>query len=378
MKNETTKKVTGPGGTASDIPYGSNSLYLSPRQWLCAAVACVAVLLAAPAMWERAERFEPGPDYRIPYELSGDYWLYERYCRWACNRYKAVVVGDSVVWGHYVARGDSLCGHLNALAGSEFFANLGLDGTHPAALAGLLRYYGKAISGKRVVLHFNPLWLSSARHDLRSDKEHRFNHPKLVPQFIPRIPCYKAPLSRKFSVAVHRSVRFFSWAEHLNIAYFASTGVPAWTVEHPYDCPLGVLTFRLPDSDDYQRPVARGVSARRVTVEWVELETSLQWRFFRDSIDLLKRRGNKVFVLVGPFNEHLLDEESLGTYRRMQQRIRAWLDENRVPSLVAPVLEAGLYADASHPLGRGYRLLAELLFENDGFRSEILELTARK
>ena len=36
------------------------------------------VLLLTPWLWERLERFDTGPDYRIPYQLSKDYWLYGR------------------------------------------------------------------------------------------------------------------------------------------------------------------------------------------------------------------------------------------------------------------------------------------------------------
>ncbi len=55
-----------------------------------------------------------------------------------------------------------------------------MDGFHPAALGGLLRYYGRDISGKNVIIQFNPLWMTSAKHDLQIQKEFHFNHPKLV------------------------------------------------------------------------------------------------------------------------------------------------------------------------------------------------------
>jgi len=105
--------------------------------------------------------FEPSPDYRVPYGLSSDYWLYERYCRSACSNYDTLVVGDSVVWGHFVPADNTLSHHLNNLAGRPRFANLGADGTHPAALEGLLRYYATDISNKNVILHLNPLWMTS-------------------------------------------------------------------------------------------------------------------------------------------------------------------------------------------------------------------------
>jgi len=358
-----------------ELPFSSNCLRLSPREWFIAAIVFSAVFCLAPALWERAEKLEPGPDYRLPYELSSDYWLYKRYCRWACCRVESLVVGDSVVWGHFVPMDNTLSHYLNALAGREQFANLGADGTHPAALEGLLRYYGRDISNKNVILHLNPLWMTSARHDLQTEKEHHFNHPKLVPQFTPAIPCYKASFPTRISAVVKRRVPFFNFSSHLNITYFQSMDVPAWTLEHPYENPLNAVTFRLPTSDDYERPrdTARpGSAVGRTALQWVELKTSLQWFFFRRSVKLLRKRNNRVFVLVGPFNEHMFDADSIDTYRKMQTEIEAWLQLNNVGYYMPEVLPRHLYVDASHPLSEGYAVLAKQLFENESFRSNIL------
>ncbi len=138
-----------------------------------------------------------GPDYRVPYSLGNDYWNYARTCREVATGDRTLVVGDSVIWGHYVAGGETLSHYLNERIGAARFANLGLDGVHPAALCGLVEHYGTAIQRRQVVLNCNLLWLSSARHDLSTDKEFAFNHPALVPQFWPKIPCYRAPLSEQ-------------------------------------------------------------------------------------------------------------------------------------------------------------------------------------
>lgn len=358
-------------------PFSSNCVRLSPSEWLIVAIVFSAVFYLAPILWERAEKFEPTPDYRLPYDLSSDYWLYERYCRSACSKYDTLVVGDSVVWGHFVPADNTLSHHLNNLAGTEQFANLGADGTHPAALEGLLRYYAADISNRNVILHLNPLWMTSPKHDLQTEKEHRFNHPKLVPQFTPKIPCYKASFPQRISTVINRNVSFFNFSSHINIKDFNSMDVPAWTLEHPYENPLSSVTFRLPTSDNYERPnsAARpGRGPRKISLQWVELETSLQWLFFRRSIDLLRKRNNRVFVLIGPFNEHKLDADSIDTYRNMQAEIKIWLRRNNVPYYMPDVLPSHLYVDTSHPLGAGYAALAKQLFENDSFTSNILSI----
>lgn len=362
------------GRSNAAVPFSSNCVKLSLTDLIIVTVILLAIFSLTPIFWERAEKFEPSSDYRIPYDLSSDYWLYERYCRLACSRYETLIIGDSVVWGHFVSKDNTLSHHLNDLAGTAQFANLGADGTHPAALEGLLRYYGKDISDKNVILHLNPLWMTSPRHDLQTEKEHHFNHPKLVPQFTPKIPCYKASFTNRISTVVNRRVPFFNFRSHLNITCFQSMDVPAWTIENPYKNPLNAVTFCLPSSDDYEQPkdaVRPDRELGQTTLQWVELNTSLQWLFFRRSVELLRHRNNRVFVLVGPFNEHILDADSLDTYRNLKTEVEVWLKRNNVPYYMPGVLPSHLYVDPSHPLGEGYAAIAQRLLKNADFRSVI-------
>jgi hypothetical protein len=237
----------------NETPFRSNGIRLSIGQWIVVAVICCAAVILIPAAWERFDKFSPEEDYRQPYELSNDYWQYQRYCRLACLEYDTVVIGDSVVWGHYVSKDNTLSHYLNEIFGVSQFANLGLDGIHPAAMEGLLRYYGKDIKNKNVILHFNPLWMSSPKHDLHTEKEFHFNHPKLVTQFLPKIPCYKTSFSSKISNVVKRYIPFSSWTSHLDMTSFDNAGMLEWTLEKPYKNPLKALTFCLPEEDVYEK-----------------------------------------------------------------------------------------------------------------------------
>ena len=82
---------------------------------------------------------------------------------------------------------------------------------------------------------------------------------------------------------------------------------------------------------------------------------------------MLQGRGNRVFVLVGPFNEHMLKSESLATYQEMKRGVAAWLEEKRIGHCVPPALPSELYADASHPLADGYQRLARQLWLDKSF-----------
>ena len=55
-----------------------------------------------------------------------------------------------------------------------------------------------ALVNSRFILAFcGLLWLTSSKADLSTAKEEQFNHSRLVPQFFPRIPCYKAEANER-------------------------------------------------------------------------------------------------------------------------------------------------------------------------------------
>src|SRR5712671_4706615 len=89
-----------------------NAMRLSARQWLAVAGIVAVVLLATSPIWNKLERFEIGPDYRMPYTLSKDYWLYERRLQ-RLSPTNIVVLGDSVIWGEYVRSDGTLSHFLN-------------------------------------------------------------------------------------------------------------------------------------------------------------------------------------------------------------------------------------------------------------------------
>ena len=60
-----------------------------------------------------------GHDYRMPHDLSEDYWLYERFAGLAAQHDETLLIGDSVVWGEYVKRDETLSHYLNELSGED-------------------------------------------------------------------------------------------------------------------------------------------------------------------------------------------------------------------------------------------------------------------
>ncbi len=357
MKNTQNKQET---------QFSSNAVRLSVWEWLVAAGIVIVIVLALPPVWRYLESSSPPVDFRVPYDLSEDYWLFKQYSRSVCGQGKTLVLGDSVVWGHYVGRDQTLSHHLNEFAGREQFVNLGLDGTHPMALYGLLRHYGKAVKGEKVILHMNLLWLSSPEADLQTEKELRFNHPRLVPQFRPRIPCYVESDLGRIGIVLERFLPLFQLVRHLQVTGFGSTDLPLWTVENPYANPLGLISIKrsgmAEGSEGKIRSEAQAITTRAPVLQslpWVEFETSLQWWAFQRLVDLLESRGNDVFVVLGSLNEHVLSPDSILKYRELLMKAESRIEEMNVASSLLPLLPKLMYADTSHTFSQGYALLAK-------------------
>lgn len=383
-----------PAGPGTAVPFGVNAQRLNARQWLIVAALVLAAGLLVPRLWPRVERFDTGPDYRIPYSLSKDYWLWQRWVGEAVapEPTAIAVLGDSVVWGEYVLPDGTLPHFLNRATGaSNRFVNAGVNGLFPLALEGLVRDYSPALHHRKVLLHANVLWMSSPKADLSTPKEEPFNHARLVPQFQPRIPCYRADVNERLSAVLQRQIGFLAWVGHLQNAYFEQKSILQWTLaddggdppRYPNVArnPLARITCRVPVAPaiDPQRGPASprhqpwsATSKTPVGFDWVSLDASLQWQAFQRLVRLLRDRHNDVLVVVGPFNEHLIAPESREGYRALRDGIAAWLRAQGVPCVVPAPLASELYADASHPLTAGYEALAGVLMADESFRGWLL------
>ena len=360
---------------------------LTARQWLIVFAIVTLVLVVTPWIWKKVERFDTGPNYRIPYALSKDYWLYERRLDRLAPT-DIVMIGDSVIWGEYVRADGTLPHFLGEQSGQPGrFVNAGVNGLFPLAFEGLVGDYAGAIRKRKVIVHLNLLWMSSPKADLSTTKEERFNHADLVAQFVPRIPCYKADLNHRLSVAVERHCTFMQWANHLQVAYFGQKNVLAWTLDdeggslpelpNAYKNPLKQITLTVPPepaSDPERGPASTRHKPWSVTgegttrFEWVVLEQSLQWAAFQRLVKLLQSRGNDVLVIVGPFNEHIMSAENRPAFRRLRDGAGEWLAQNQIAHVIPEALPSALCADASHPLTEGYRMLAERLARDTAFQ----------
>jgi len=358
----------------SDRP-SSADMRLSTREWIAVLAIVMPVLIFLPMIWESSETFQPQADYRVPFKLSDDYWVYRRRAEAAAAEDGVLIIGDSVVWGEYVKSGGTLSAALNGRMPSQRFRNGGLSGTHPLALEGLVRHYAGSLSGRKVILHCNLLWIGSPERDLslETKRDITFSHPRLIPQLSRRIPAYKVSWSERLGVTVDHAAPFRSWVQHMRIRSWDSLDMHSWSLDNPYRNPLQTISLELPQPQIKPRHgtnpnswIEQGLE--RQDIPWVDLDVSLQWQAFKNTITILQQRDNELFVIVGPFNDHLLSDESRERYNAIKQRVEDWLSSQQMPYFAPVSLPSHLYGDASHPLREGYAHLAGQLSTNTTFR----------
>ena len=355
-----------------EIPYASNVERLSLKQWSMVVLITVMIVCGAPWLWPLLEGFTPSANYRLPYAMSGDYWMFERWCDYAAKRYPCIMLGDSVIWGPYVKKDETLTQVLNKTVGRDIFANLGVDGLHPAAMKGLIDNFTTSLRNTKVIINLNPLWLSSNRLDLQEDEETRFNHPELVPQFFSKPRCYQAEFSERVRNELNRHVPFGTWMNHIATAYFNNMSLARWAIDNPYRNPLKIIGagMQFEDNDPHTPPApwtTKGIGGQDYA--WVELDKSYQWSSFKQAIKRLKSRNNELLVIVGPFNRYMMTKECAIRYGGLKSKIESWLRHNMVSYYTALELPSELYADASHPVAEGYRLIAADLLKTDFIKS---------
>lgn len=316
----------------------TNEMRLGLRQWAATLAIVATVAVATPSIWRHVERFETVRDYRIPFQLSDDYWLYDWRLQETAEGAPIIVLGDSVVWGEYVKADGTLPHFLSREARQpDRFVNAAVNGLFPLAMEGLVRNYGAALHDRKVIVVLNLLWLSSPKADMQSKKAQNINHAVLVPQYFPDIPSYQADQNERLGNLVQRNVSFFGWVNHLQDCYFQQKSVPDWTLAedannrpNAYRNPLAQITLQVPsgEADDADRgpgsprhrPWTSG-DARKQPFAWVSLESSLQWAAFQRTIALLQSRRNDVLVIVAPFNEHMIaDKGRAGVHSNPRRR----------------------------------------------------------
>lgn len=333
--------------------------------------ALLAILLffAAPFAIKFIYEHDFTVNYRIPYPMGEDYYLFSHYSAAVSNSEKIFFFGDSVIWGHYAEKDKTLTSWLNQLQGEEQFANMGIDGIHPAALYGLVKKYSGKIKNKNIIVGINLLWMSSPRHDLSGEVNSDINHKKLLPQLNRTIPAYGAGIEERISSLINRECTFFAWINHIKMTRFADFSLYRWTLDNPEK---NIFAFFRKKETIYRVPEhMRKDGIPLQNISWVKPEDSIQWDYMKKTINLLKSRNNKVIAYITPYNIHTLTPESRKEYIEISEAIKKELNTAGVVSIAGITPGKVFFADSSHTGEAGYKILAEDLLKNSLFNSFI-------
>ena len=363
--------------------YSSNTIRLSIKEITAGVIIfAICIFMLLPLCWRHFEKFDFDKDFRLAEKYRDDYWVYQKWANEAAKKYPVIFLGDSVIWGMYVNNENTLPAKLNKLAGKELVANLAIDGLHSVALEGLLENYAKSVKDKTVILHYNPLWMNSRDYDLSGEKAMRIHHPRLIPQFIGKPASYDEDLTARMDAVKEKNIAFFSLLNHVRLAFFDNEDFREWMVENPYANPLKEIGKKLEiaekekntnSGDDWSK---KGITPQNW--DWLPLEKSRQWKAFEGIISILQNNNNKVLVMVGPINPYILTKESLSKYRKLQNDIKDFLEKKKIDCCIVPDMPSETYADASHPLEKGYQIIADKLYETDFIKKALSSEPGKK
>jgi hypothetical protein len=338
---------------------------LSLRDWLVVLLLITALCAAIPLIPFRSERPDIDRDYRIPFNKSNHYDLYHRFTTLAAAQFPTLLVGDSVVWGQFADRHETLSHYLNDRTAQPRYVNAGVDGMHPIALEQLLEHHATAIQKKDVVLQMNPLWLMIPKGRLpRELADPLQNRPGLVPRLAASPNgTYQEAIEAALARALDGSP-IDRWIERV-----ADSRVDFldWTVDHPYESPVNAMSAGLPASDDtyaVKKIPWKGTESAKLDYGWPILRQHPQWKAFERILGLLQARQNRILVLLGPMNEHMMKPTMLEGYLRLKKEIEERVVARGIACVAAPKLDSTHYSDICHPLAAGYKELAKELLRS--------------
>jgi hypothetical protein len=389
-------------------PFSSNAIRLSGKEIIFTAIALLLVtLFAVPYIWFGMEEVDTSGQFRIASKHRSNYWLYRHWAEQAAKKYPVMFLGDSVIWGMYVDNNNTIPAKLNKALGKDLVANLAIDGLHSIAAKGLVESYAASVKNKKVILHYNPLWMQSKITDLSyvpvrkvkssSDddeddeeeeenirREPQINHSRLIPQFSSKIGSYNKKFGERIAVLRERHIPFFALLNHIRLTFFDNDDFNQWIVDHPAENPLAKISLTV-DACERAKNKNRNFDWKSSGVtqqdwQWLEPNESLQWKAFKQLVELLKKRNNQVCVMVGPINPYILTPKSLKRYRVLQEQICAWLKLQKVEYVLIKDMPSKMYADASHPLASGYDLITEQLLQTKilkSYQKNVLKIKRR-
>lgn len=350
---------------------GTAATSLRCGAWMLIVAGLVGMACVLPWHFGRSMRMEVRSDFRIHKSMREDYFTWGHVARNAAAHPVVLLLGDSAMWGPFVRHDETFSAALRRQCSSQNVVNLGLEGLHPIAMKTLVASAKSVFRKRDILLYFNPIWLNTRESDMQEAGTATSQHPVLLPQFSRDFPAYSAPLEKRLSRWMEQSLPVSRTLSHIRLSRYENKGLGAWMVESPRANPLMPLfqSISVAEPDAY-RPDTRSWQERHLSVQdwqWLQPKESRQWACFLDIVISLKKQDNRVFVILGTINPHILTEPSRERLRELRQSATQRLQEMAVPFALASDLPENQYADASHPLAEGYAIMAKEICINPQF-----------
>ena len=347
-------------------PDSANSLILKPTAFaIVAIVTGFFCLYLLPWMCFRAEKLETPSRFRLAYRFRDDYLTWRRAAAQTAEKHRVLFIGDSVIWGMFADNNSTLPALANA-------GNLAIDGLHPVAMAGLLRHYRPGnLTGRRIYLYWNPLWLNTPASDLTAAGKGSVNHPRLLPQLDCNLKAYSGSFSDRCNAVFERLSPLPGLLHHWRVKCFANQDFKAVIAANPASFPVSALLSPCRPAETETGNGTKTWKQGGITKQdwqWVGIAESRQWQAFIGVVSLLRENGNEVCVLAGRVNPYLQTDASLARYRAMRQNALNDLQARQIEYLDLPELASEQYADASHPLAAGYQVWNTFINSNGRFQ----------
>jgi hypothetical protein len=339
---------------------------MNKKKYIILTVIAAATLLSVAYIFPLTGYNNFTENYRIPHSMNEDYYLYKIYSKHIASGSLIQVIGDSVIWGHYVSDEDTLTACLNRSTKDKKFANMGLEGSYPIVMNGLIENFSSGLKNKKIIVGFNLLWISSQKHDLSGEPESNINHKRVLPQIYPVIPSYNPNIEDRLSAIVSRC-NLLLLIEHIKMSRFKEKNFYSWTMEHPHSSIIDYFT-------NSEIPIYKPTAAIRLdqmheqNIDWVPIDKSMQWKFMLKTIAYLKKNGDDIIVLITPFNTYMVAEKSRERYYSIISDISDELSGNSIDFIIPVIDEKKYFADSSHFTAEGYRAMAENLLSSKKFQ----------
>jgi hypothetical protein len=309
-------------------------------------------------------------DFRLPNRTTMGYDEYVASMRRDPDT-RIAVVGDSIVWGGFAEPWDTLSAHLDDVYAKQGRAvsayNLGMNGAHANDLYPLVADLAEEKATDVVLLNFDMRFYAEPsivrRYPELYDKAASTlasAPPDLLKLGTPK-PAAKS-LEQRADAAISRVWRLYAIRDYLAAALFGDR--PASALNHR----MNRLRADLFGPPLYgKKPPSRlPLDDIRQAFDVPELsEDTMQMRYLTATLDLAREAGIAVVVFAGPADSKLLDSLDLwdrATYEANLARVRRIVESHGgVFATYTDAVPGALIGDSHHPLGAGYKVLAEAI-----------------